>query len=234
MNDALLNFMNKTIGDPEGNAFAKKVMNHMRDKISDYQEETGSIFNLEATPAEGASYRMARVDKHTYPDIRVYNQENYRRNGDKDVEPYYTNSTQLPVGFTTDVFEALDLQDGLQTKYTGGTVLHIFLGEDAPNPEAVKQLVRKVAENYELPYYTITPTFSVCPEHGYIAGEHEFCPTCEQEGETTVCEVYSRVVGYLRPVNQWNKGKQREFFDRKTFKPFDEVKEKPKEVLATA
>ncbi len=233
MNDALLNFMNKTIGDPEGNAFAKKVMDHMRDRILDYQEETGSIFNLEATPAEGASYRMARVDKRIYPDIRVYNQENYRRNGDKDVEPYYTNSTQLPVGFTTDVFEALDLQDGLQTKYTGGTVLHIFLGEDAPNPLAVKQLVRKVAENYELPYYTITPTFSVCPEHGYIAGEHEFCPTCEQEGQTTVCEVYSRVVGYLRPVNQWNKGKQREFSDRKTFQPFNKEKEEQEKVLAT-
>ncbi|MFO8078518.1 MAG: ribonucleoside triphosphate reductase [Thermoplasmatota archaeon] len=234
MNDALLNFMNKSIGDPEGEKFAEKVMDHMRDRISDYQEETGSIFNLEATPAEGASYRMARIDKKTYPDIRVYNQENYRRNGDRDVEPYYTNSTQLPVGFTTDVFKALDLQDGLQTRYTGGTVLHIFLGEDAPNPDAVKQLVRKVAENYELPYYTITPTFSVCPEHGYIAGEHEFCPKCEVEGETTVCEVYSRVVGYLRPVNQWNKGKQREFTDRKTFTPFESENNEKQEMLAEA
>jgi len=236
MNDALLNFMNKSIGDPEGEQFAEKVMDHMREKIADYQQETESIFNLEATPAEGASYRLARIDKKTYPDIRVYNQENYRRNGDKEVEPYYTNSTQLPVGFTTDVFEALDLQDGLQIRYTGGTVLHIFLGEDAPNPTAVKQLVKKVAENYELPYYTITPTFSVCPEHGYISGEHEFCPTCEQEGETTICEVYSRVVGYLRPVNQWNKGKQREFTDRKTFTPFEfetENKEQ-QEMLAEA
>ena len=234
MNDALLNFMNKSIGDPEGEKFAEKVMNYMRDRISDYQEETGSIFNLEATPAEGASYRMARIDKQTYPDIRVYNQENYRRNGDRDVEPYYTNSTQLPVGFTTDVFEALDLQDGLQTKYTGGTVLHIFLGEDAPNPSAVKQLVRKVAENYELPYYTITPTFSVCPDHGYIAGEHEFCPECEKEGETTVCEVYSRVVGYLRPVNQWNKGKQREFSDRKTFIPFEKKNKEQNKMTVNA
>jgi len=232
MNDALLNFMNKSIGDPEGEKFAEKVMDHMRDRISDYQEETGSIFNLEATPAEGASYRMARIDKKTYPDIRVYNQENYRRNGDRDVEPYYTNSTQLPVGFTTDVFKALDLQDGLQTRYTGGTVLHIFLGEDAPNPDAVKQLVKKVAENYELPYYTITPTFSVCPEHGYIPGEHEFCPKCEAEGETTMCEVYSRVVGYLRPVNQWNKGKQREFTDRQTFAPFEKGKKGKKKMLA--
>lgn len=232
MNDALLNFMNKSIGDAEGEAFAEKVMDHMREKISDYQEETGCIFNLEATPAEGASYRMARIDKKTYPDIRVYNQENYRKNGDTNVEPYYTNSTQLPVGFTTDVFKALDLQDGLQTRYTGGTVLHIFLGEDAPNPIAVKNLVKKVAENYELPYYTITPTFSICPEHGYIAGEHEFCPQCEQDGDATVCEVYSRVVGYLRPVNQWNKGKQREFTDRKTFSPFEEQQEQVKEALA--
>jgi len=236
MNDALLNFMNKSIGDPEGEKFAEKIMDHMRDRISDYQEETGSIFNLEATPAEGASYRMARIDKKTYPDIRVYNQENYRKKGDRDVEPYYTNSTQLPVGFTTDVFKALDLQDGLQTRYTGGTVLHIFLGEDEPNPKAVKQLVKKVADNYELPYYTITPTFSVCPDHGYIPGEHEFCPECEKQGETTVCEVYSRVVGYLRPVNQWNKGKQREFTDRKTFTPFEQGKKKSnkKKMLASA
>ncbi|MCK4348268.1 MAG: hypothetical protein KAW47_06605, partial [Thermoplasmatales archaeon] len=167
------------------------------------------------------SYRLARVDKKEYPDIRVYNQENYRKNGDRNVEPYYTNSTQLPVGFTTDVFEALGLQDTLQTKYTGGTVLHIFLGENGPDPTAVKNLVRKVAENYKLPYYTITPTFSICPEHGYIAGEHKLCPRCEEEGKTTACEVYSRVVGYLRPVNQWNKGKQQEFADRKTFVPFD-------------
>ncbi|MEA3458505.1 MAG: anaerobic ribonucleoside-triphosphate reductase [Candidatus Thermoplasmatota archaeon] len=167
------------------------------------------------------SYRLARVDKKEYPDIRVYNQENYRKNDGKDVAPYYTNSTQLPVGFTTDVFEALGLQDSLQTKYTGGTVLHIFLGEDGPDSTAVKNLVRKVAENYELPYYTITPTFSICPEHGYIAGEHELCPRCGDEGKTTACEVYSRVVGYLRPVNQWNKGKQQEFVDRKAFVPFD-------------
>ncbi len=237
MNDALLNFMNKNIGEAEGEAFAEKVMDYIRSKMADFQEETKSIFNLEATPAEGASYRLARIDKKSYPDIRVYNQENYRKNGDTDVEPYYTNSTQLPVGFTTDVFEALDLQDKLQTRYTGGTVLHIFLGEDAPNPTAVKHLVKKVAENYQLPYYTITPTFSICPEHGYIAGEHEFCPQCEQDGDTTICEVYSRVVGYLRPVNQWNKGKQREFNDRKTFTPFENTqnieRQQEKEVLAT-
>jgi len=137
-------------------------------------------------------------------------------NGGK-VQPYYTNSTQLPVGYTTDVFEALELQDSLQSKYTGGTVLHIFLGEEDPSPTATKKLIRRVAENYSLPYYTITPTFSVCPEHGYIAGEHNYCPTCKTNGKTTECEIYSRVVGYLRPVNQWNAGKQQEFTDRKTF-----------------
>jgi len=221
MNDALLNFMNKNIGDPEGKAFAEKVMDHIREKMISYQEETGHMYNLEATPAEGATYRLARIDKQRYPDIRMYNQEFYRGSTRGEIEPYYTNSTQLPVGFTTDVFNALDLQDSLQTKYTGGTVLHMFLGEHDPDPAAVKNLVRKVAENYQLPYYTITPTFSICPEHDYIAGEHELCPTCETAGKTTPCEVYSRVVGYLRPVNQWNKGKQREFHDRTVFKPFD-------------
>ena len=221
MNDALLNFMNKSIGDPEGKKFAEKVLDHMRDKIADYQEETGDIFNLEATPAEGASYRLSRVDKAQYPDIRTYNQEFYGNGG--KVEPYYTNSTQLPVGYTTDVFEALDLQDSLQSKYTGGTVLHIFLGEEEPSPTATKKLVRKVAENYSLPYYTITPTFSVCPDHGYMAGEHRYCPTCKTNNKTTECEVYSRVVGYLRPVNQWNRGKQQEFTDRKTFDMMQKV-----------
>jgi len=161
------------------------------------------------------SYRLARIDKAKYPDIRMYNQEFYGNGG--KVEPYYTNSTQLPVGFTTDVFEALELQDNLQTKYTGGTVLHIFLGEEEPSATSTKKLIRKVAENYSLPYYTITPTFSVCPDHGYMAGEHPKCPICAKENKSTDCEVYSRVVGYLRPVNQWNRGKQREFHDRKTF-----------------
>jgi len=217
MNDALLNFMNKSIGDKEGKVFAEKVLDFMRDKIANYQQETGDIFNLEATPAEGASFRLCRVDKAQYPDIRIYNQEKYNGGHRGDVEPYYTNSTQLPVGFTSDVFEALDLQDSLQSKYTGGTVLHIFLGEDSPSPNAAKKLIRKVAENYTLPYYTITPTFSVCPDHGYIAGEHQTCPTCHGQNKTTPCEVYSRVVGYLRPVSQWNLGKQQEFKDRKMF-----------------
>jgi len=218
MNDALLNFMNKSIGDKDGKAFAEKVLDHMRDKIANYQEETGDIFNLEATPAEGASYRLSRVDKSQYPDIRIYNQEKYNGgNGGKGVQPYYTNSTQLPVGYTNDVFEALDLQDSLQSKYTGGTVLHIFLGEENPSSKAAKKLIRKVAENYTLPYYTLTPTFSVCPEHGYISGEHQTCPTCQGQNKTIPCEVYSRVVGYLRPVSQWNLGKQQEFSDRKMF-----------------
>ncbi len=217
MNDALLNFMNKSIADPEGKAFAEKVLDFMRTRIADFQEETGNIFNLEATPGEGTSYRLARLDKKHYPDIRTYNQEVYSKNRGRDIEPYYTNSTQLPVGFTTDVFEALDLQDSLQTKYTGGTVLHIFLGEEEPSPTATKNLIRKVASNYALPYYTITPTFSVCPDHGYIAGEHQLCPTCQASQKTTECEIYSRVVGYIRPVNQWNKGKQQEFKDRTTF-----------------
>ncbi len=218
MNDALLNFMNKSIGDNDGKVFAEKVLDYMRDKIANYQEETGDIFNLEATPAEGASYRLSRVDKKQYPDIRIYNQEKYNGgNGGKGVEPYYTNSTQLPVGYTSDVFEALDLQDTLQSKYTGGTVLHIYLGEENPSSKAVKKLIRKVAQNYTLPYYTLTPTFSVCPDHGYISGEHQICPICKGQNKTIPCEVYSRVVGYLRPVSQWNLGKQQEYSDRKMF-----------------
>jgi len=217
MNDALLNFMNKSIADPEGKAFAEKVLGYMRDRLVDFQEQSENIFNLEATPAEGASYRLARIDKAEYPDIRTYNQEKYNGGRRADVEPYYTNSTQLPVGYTTDVFEALELQDSLQSQYTGGTVMHIFLGEQEPSPSATKKLVRKISENYSLPYYTITPTFSVCPDHGYIPGEHRQCPTCKTQNKITDCEVYSRVVGYLRPVNQWNRGKQQEFSDRKLF-----------------
>ena len=218
MNDALLNLMNISIADKEGKKFAEKILDYMRNRMSDFQEETGNIFNLEATPAEGASYRLARIDQKNYPDIRTYNQERYAHNGSNGtIEPYYTNSTQLPVGYTTDIFKALDLQDALQSKYTGGTVMHIFLGEEEPSPTATKKLIRNVAQNYSLPYYTITPTFSVCPEHGYLSGEHRLCPTCQQNKKTTECEIYSRVVGYLRPINQWNKGKRQEFFDRKTF-----------------
>ncbi|OIO61763.1 ribonucleoside triphosphate reductase [Candidatus Woesearchaeota archaeon CG_4_10_14_0_2_um_filter_33_10] len=208
VNDALLNFKNVSIADEEGLKFAEKIMDFMRNKIADFQEETGDIFNLEATPAEGASYRLAKIDKKKYPDIKIFNQEKY----DKNAEPYYTNSTQLPAGFTDDIFEALELQDQLQTKYTGGTVLHGFLGESMPSAKATKSLVRKIAENFKLPYFTITPTFSICPGCGYIAGKHKKCPKCGK-----ICEIWSRPVGYLRPVEQWNNGKQAEFKDRKTF-----------------
>jgi ribonucleoside-triphosphate reductase len=223
MNDALLNFMNTSIATKEGKGFAEKVLDYMRTRILEYQDATGNLYNLEATPGEGTSYRLSRIDRRTYPDMRIYNQEVYSQNRGRDVEPYYTNSTQLPVGFTTDIFEALELQDSLQSKYTGGTVLHIFVGEEDPSPTSVKKLVRTVSENYTLPYYTITPTFSVCPDHGYISGEHQYCPRCASEQKTTSCEVYSRVVGYIRPVNQWNKGKQQEFKDRRTFKLQEQV-----------
>ncbi len=209
MNEALLNLMEVNIGSDEGGRFALKVLDYMRKRLSDFQSENGNIYNLEATPAEGCSYRLARLDLKEYPDIIVANSRDVR---DKGVEPYYTNSTQLPVDYTDDIFEALRLQDELQTKYTGGTVFHGFMGEKMPSTESVKSLVRKITRNFSLPYFTITPTFSVCPEHGYLSGEHQKCPTC---GRT--CEVYSRSVGYLRPVSQWNEGKESEFRQRQTF-----------------
>ncbi|MBW1898627.1 MAG: ribonucleoside triphosphate reductase, partial [Deltaproteobacteria bacterium] len=168
----------------------------------------GDIYNLEATPAEGTAYRLAMLDKKYFPDIVCMNEAGY----ENKEEPFYTNSTQLPVNYTDDIFETLTLQDELQTKYTGGTVLHIFLGEQVEDMEATKSLIRKIANQYRLPYFTLTPTFSVCPTHGYISGEHERCTTCDQE-----TEIYSRVVGYLRPVRQWNNGKQTEFRMRKTY-----------------
>jgi ribonucleoside-triphosphate reductase len=204
MNEALLNLHGISIAAPEGQVFAVKVLEFMRERLAEFQNETGEIFNLEATPAEGASYRLAKKDLERYPDIRIYNLE---KHGGKI--PYYTNSTHLPVGLSIDLFEALRLQDPLQTCYTGGTVFHAYLGERAPSPEAAKRLVRRIAETFHLPYYTLTPTFSVCPGHGYLAGEQETCPTC---GAST--EVYSRIVGYLRPVEQWNDGKRAEFADR--------------------
>ena len=178
MNDALLNFSGHDITQPEGVAFAKKVMDFMRRKLVEFQEETGDIFNLEATPAEGTSYRLARIDKKKFPRIKVFNQERYKG---KKAKPYYTNSTALPVGFTDDIFKALKLQDQLQEKYTGGTVLHGFVGERMPSIEATKALVKTIAENFKLPYFTITPTFSICPKHGYLQGEHEYCPRCDEE-----------------------------------------------------
>jgi anaerobic ribonucleoside-triphosphate reductase len=187
-----------------------RALDFMRARLSDFQAETGSIFNLEATPAEGTSHRLARIDQRLYPEMRIYSMERASSRG-KPAAPYYTNSTQLPVGFTDDVYTALRLQDELQTRYTGGTVLHCFLGERL-DPTAARLLVRSIAENFHLPYYTLTPTFSICEEHGYLAGEHSACPHCGGR-----CEVWSRSVGYLRPVDQWNEGKQAEFADRRTF-----------------
>lgn len=204
MNEALLNFLDKDISSLEGRRFAGEVLDFMRERLVSYQEETGNLYNLEATPAEGASYRLAKKDKERFPDIVTA--------GEK--EPYYTNSTHLPVGFTEDLFEVLELQDELQAKYTGGTVLHAFLGERVSDPSVIKVLLKKIFTKYQLPYLTFTPTFSICPNHGYLAGEHFTCPTC---GASQPCEVYSRIVGYLRPVQQWHIGKQEEFRQRKEY-----------------
>lgn len=203
MNEALLNFMNKDVASKEGKAFASKVLDFMRERLVQYQTETGNIYNLESTPAEGTSYRLAEKDRALYPDIITA--------GEK--APYYTNSTQLSVNFTGDLFEALRLQDDLQTKYTGGTVFHIWLGERLVDGNACKKLVKRIFENFRLPYITFTPTFSICSDHGYVVGEHFNCPNCDKPSE-----VYSRIVGYLRPVQQWNKGKREEFRQRSTFK----------------
>jgi len=207
MNEACLNLLGANIASAEGQAFTKQVLDFMRKKLVQFQKETGNNYNLESTPAEGTSYRLARIDKEKYTDIicATANEHNH-------AEPFYTNSTQLPVNYTDDVFEALDLQDEIQVKYTGGTVFHTFAGERIDDPEAVKRLIKKMCYSYHLPYITFTPTFSVCPSHGYIKGEKEKCPTCDD-----YCEVYSRVVGYLRPVKQWNKGKQEEFGLRQEF-----------------
>jgi len=209
MNEACLNLFGGDIGTPEGQGFSIRTLDFMRSKMLEFQKETGNMYNLEATPAEGTSYRLALKDKKKFPDIICANEEEYK----KGAEPFYTNSSQLPVDFTDDVFEALNLQDSLQTKYTGGTTMHLFLGEKISEPTVVKHLIKKICENYRLPYFTITPTFSICPVHGYIAGKHYVCPKCGEE-----CEVYSRSVGYLRPVKQWNKGKTEEFKKRKMFK----------------
>jgi len=208
LNEAILNLLGSNIASPEGLEFAVKVLSFMREKLADFQEETGNIYNLEATPAEGTSYRLARVDKKRYPDIIVAN-EKYVAKG---AQPFYTNSSQLPVDNEGDLFEALEHQERLQSLYTGGTVFHIYLGERLYYWKAAAELIRKVAWNSHLPYFTLTPTFSICPTHGYTSGEHKQCPICGAR-----CEVYSRVVGYLRPVDQWNDGKQAEFAIRRTF-----------------
>jgi ribonucleoside-triphosphate reductase len=178
MNEALINFMGKNIASKEGFAFAGKVLDFMRDKLQDYQNETGDLFNLEATPGEGTSRRFAWADKKQFPEIKVANDKAVNEHG---AAPYYTNSTQLPVNLNLDLFEALDLQDPLQTKYTGGTVFHVFLGEKLPSIESTKNLVRKISSNYRMPYFSLTPSFSICPIHGYLSGEHEYCPVCEKE-----------------------------------------------------
>ena len=205
MNEACLNanWIRQDLTHEEAQEFTKDVLNHMRERLSDYQEEYGDLYNLEATPAESTSYRLAKHDKEQFPDIITANEGH---------TPYYTNSSHLPVGYTADIFEALDVQDDLQTLYTSGTVFHAFLGEKLPSWQAAASLVRKIAENYKLPYYTLSPTYSVCRNHGYLSGEIYECPIC---GEKT--EVYSRITGYYRPVQNWNDGKAQEFKDRKLY-----------------
>lgn len=202
MNEACVNLLGVDIGEPAGVAFAAKVLKHMRDRLQVFQEETGNMYNLEATPAEGTSYRLAKLDHDRYDTITSA----CECTGATAPDPFYTNSTQLPVNYSDDIFHVLDLQDELQGLYTGGTTQHIFLGEAVADPQAVKAFVKRVCETYTLPYFTLSPSFSVCPNHGYIKGEVFKCPDCSSE-----TEVYSRVVGYLRPVQQWNKGKQAEF-----------------------
>ena len=205
MNEAGLNakWLRADLTDPKVQKFAEEVLDHMRERLSDYQEQYGDLYNLEATPAESTTYRFAKHDKEQYPDIITANE-----NG----TPYYTNSSHLPVGYTEDIFSALDVQDELQTRYTSGTVFHAFLGEKLPDWKAAATLVKKIAENYKLPYYTLSPTYSVCKDHGYISGEAYTCPHCGQK-----TEVYSRITGYYRPVQNWNDGKSQEFKDRKEY-----------------
>lgn len=215
MNEALINFMGKNITTKEGSALALRILEHMRNRLQVYQEETGDFFNLEATPAEGTSFRLAQLDRKKYSDM-VF------ANGHPETDaPFYTNSTHVPVNFSNDIFEVLDLQDDLQAAYTGGTVIHGFLGEEVSDTKTVRNLVRIITSNYKLPYFTLTPTFSVCCEHGYLKGEQSTCPVCSRE-----TEVYSRVVGYLRPVKRWNDGKQAEYVMRKTYTVPERAKEK--------
>ena len=208
MNEACLNarWLKKDLTNPESIQFTKDVLNHMRTKLSDYQELYGDLYNLEATPAESTAFRLAKHDKEKYPDIITAN--------DEGMTPYYTNSSHLPVGFTEDVYKALDIQDGLQTLYTSGTVFHCFLGQKLPSWKACMNFVRKIAENYHIPYYTMSPTYSVCKEHGYLVGEQFVCPHCGQK-----TEVYSRITGYYRPIQNWNDGKTAEYHNRKEYEP---------------
>ncbi len=198
------NWLRADLTNRKTQEFAVEVLNHMRNRLSDYQEQYGDLYNLEATPAESTTYRLAKHDKKRWPQIKTAGKQ-----GDT---PYYTNSSHLPVEYTADIFDALDIQDELQTLYTSGTVFHAFLGEKLPDWKAAAKLVRTIAENYRLPYYTMSPTYSICKEHGYLAGEVKTCPHC---GKTT--EVYSRITGYYRPVANWNDGKLQEFENRKTY-----------------
>jgi len=209
----------KDLTHEQAQKFTQDVLNHMRERLSDYQEEYGDLYNLEATPAESTSYRLAKHDKAQFPNIITANEGQ---------TPYYTNSSHLPVGYTADIFEALDVQDDLQTLYTSGTVFHAFLGEKLPSWQSAASLVRKIAENYKLPYYTLSPTYSVCKNHGYLTGELYECPEC---GEKT--EVYSRITGYYRPVQNWNDGKSQEFKDRKLYDiPNSKLRRKAQTVTA--
>ena len=207
MNEACLNanWLGKDLTNEDAQKFTQDVLNHMRERLSDYQEQYGDLYNLEATPAESTSYRLAKHDKKRFPKIKTAVEEGCGT-------PYYTNSSHLPVGYTEDIFAALDIQDELQTLYTSGTVFHAFLGEKLPDWKAAADLVRKIAENYKLPYYTMSPTYSVCKNHGYIAGEHFQCPECGEKAE-----VYSRITGYYRPVQNWNDGKSQEYKDRMVY-----------------
>jgi ribonucleoside-triphosphate reductase len=202
MNEACRNLIKKDISTPEGKALAIKTLNFMRETVRQFQMETGNLYNLEATPAESAAYRLARLDKKMYPDIYTSGES----------EPYLTNSTQLPVGYTDDLVKALEHQNDVQPLYTGGTIFHTFLGERLSDGDAAKILVKKIAHNTRLPYFSLTPTFSVCKEHGYIKGEVSSCPVCKAE-----TEIYTRIVGYFRPVKNWNAGKQEEFRERLEF-----------------
>ena len=216
MNEACLNanWIRRDLSDPAAQEFTKEVLNHMRDRLSDYQETyKGELFNLEATPAESTTYRFAKYDAKNYPGIITA--------AEPGGTPYYTNSSHLPVNYTDDIFSALDIQDELQTLYTSGTVFHAFLGEKLPSWESAAELVKKIADNYKLPYYTLSPTYSVCSEHGYIAGEHYTCPICGKKAE-----VYSRITGYYRPVQNWNDGKIQEFKERKIYSMLDYMKHK--------
>jgi ribonucleoside-triphosphate reductase len=214
MNEAILNadWLSTDITTEDGRKFAKEVLNHMRNRLSDYQEQYGDLYNLEATPAESTTYRFAKHDTEEYPDIVTAGMEGQA--------PYYTNSTHLPVGYTEDIFEALEKEDELQTLYTSGTVFHAFLGERLKDWKSAANLVKKIAQNFKLPYYTLSPTYSVCHEHGYLNGEHKKCPFCGKE-----TEVYSRITGYYRPVKNWNDGKAAEYKNRRTYEVESEKKE---------